>query len=124
MPDATELMNTVKRAAVAAVEASKPVGVCFGTVISISPMKIRIDPKLELGKKQLVLTRSVTDYTVEMTVDHMTEDATVLNTVHDHAYTGTKSFLVRNSLKVGEEVALLRMQGGQKYLVLDRVVNI
>jgi hypothetical protein len=30
---------------------------------------------------------------------------------------------VYNALKVGEEVVLLRQQGGQKYIVLDKVVT-
>lgn len=46
-----------------------------------------------------------------------------INLNHSHGYTGKKKFLVHNGLKKGEKVILLRFQNGQKFLVLDRVVN-
>lgn len=41
---------------------------------------------------------------------------------HAHGYSGKKKFIVHNNLLKGEKVILLRVQSGQKYLVLDRVV--
>lgn len=86
---------------------------------------------MTLGAAQLMLCRCVTDHTIEMTVDHRTEDETEhvhrtpegvsAPTSHRHAYQGTKRFTVHGALKTGEQVILLRMQGGQKYLVLDRL---
>ncbi len=46
-----------------------------------------------------------------------TEDATK----HAHEYKGRKKVLLHYGLKQGESVLLVRMQGGQKYLVLDRI---
>ena len=74
MPDAVELMKTIKRAALDAVKASKPVEVCFGKVTSASPLKILVEQKLPLGKGQLILTRNVTDFVTEVTVNWNTED--------------------------------------------------
>lgn len=52
----------------------------------------------------------------------VTEEAGVeLELTHSHGYSGKKSFLVHNGLKVGEKVILFRVQGGQKYVVLDRI---
>lgn len=42
---------------------------------------------------------------------------------HSHAYTGKKKFRVHNGLGKGEKVILLRFQNGQRFLVLDRVVD-
>ena len=39
---------------------------------------------------------------------------------HKHRYQGRKKWRVHNALKVGEKVILLRCDGGQKYIVLDR----
>lgn len=114
MPSALE---AVKQAAVEAVEAKKPVLALFGTVISDSPLKIQVEQKLTLGEKQLVLCRSVTDYELEMTVEHDTE----VEQDHKHPYKGKKIFLVHNRLKAGEKVMLLRVQGGKKFLVVDRL---
>ncbi|MEG2050884.1 MAG: DUF2577 domain-containing protein [Oscillospiraceae bacterium] len=43
---------------------------------------------------------------------------------HKHRYAGKKTFTMHNGLVVGDEVILARMQGGQKFIVLDRVVGI
>ena len=40
---------------------------------------------------------------------------------HDHKYEGTKLWTIHLALKIGEKVTLLRCDGGQKYIVLDRV---
>lgn len=136
MPDAVELLKTLKKAAVEAVDATKPVQVCYGKVTGTSPLKILVDQKLTLGEAQLVLCRNVTEYTVEMTVDHYTENETAHThavqdtytgggssspTKHLHAYKGRKKFTVHNGLVVGDEVILIRQQGGQKYIVVDRI---
>ena len=59
MPNPVEV---VKRAAVEAVEAGKPVNILFGTVLSASPLKIQVDQKtfkvhnaLKAGEKVLLI---------------------------------------------------------------------
>ena len=145
MPDYNELLNTMKRAATEAVEASKPVNVCFGKVTNDSPLQILVDQKMTLGASQLVLSRNVTEYTTMVTVQWMTEKETdthkhqlknittddgdkiasayteTQNAKHTHDIEGTKQMTIHNQLQKGEEVILLRMQGGQKYIVLDRI---
>lgn len=110
------LIEIIKQAAVEAVEASKPMGICFGTVVSVEPLKINVEQKLTLDSSFLILTSLVSDFDVDMTVDHLTEESAL----HTHEYKGKKSFKVHLGLKVGESVIMLRVQGGQKYLVLDR----
>ena len=106
MPNPVEV---VKRAAVEAVEAGKPVNILFGTVLSASPLKIQVDQKSIYTSKMLILTRNVTDFEVDMTVNHK------------HAYVGKKTFKVHNALKAGEKVLLIRVQQGKKFVVIDRV---
>lgn len=72
MPKPTNAVELVKKAAVEAVDASKPVHILFGTVISASPLKIQVDQKAIYTEKMLVLARNVTDYEVDMTVSHQT----------------------------------------------------
>lgn len=57
-----------------ALESSKPVNILFGTVLSASPLKIQVDQKSIYTSKMLILTRNVTDFEVDMTVNHTTED--------------------------------------------------
>lgn len=102
MADVLELVKAVKKVSVNAVNASKPVEVCFGKVMGVSPLKVLVDQKLVLGGAQLVLCRGVCNF------------STVV---------GGKLVDVLNALKVGEAVVMLRMQGGQRYLILDRIGN-
>lgn len=128
MLDSNDLLVTMKKAAVEAVNASKPTALVFGKVIEISPLRINVEQKITLTAAQLVLTRNVTNHTISMTVNHTTEyksggsdDSSYES--HNHAYKGKKQFLVQNGLVAGDEVVLVRMQGGQRYIVLDRVVT-
>lgn len=125
-PDMTGFLEDVKRAAVEAVKAGKPFAFVLGKVTSAAPLKVQVDQKLELTEQQLILTNAVRDYTVRMTVDHQTEDTSggsgdAAFASHKHAYKGTKAFRVHLALKAGEQVLLLRADGGQKFIILDRV---
>lgn len=46
-----------------------------------------------------------------------------MHTSHLHNIAGRKRMRVYNGLHKGEKVVLLRMRGGQKYLVLDRITD-
>ena len=132
MPNPVEL---VKQAAVEAVDASKPVHLLFGEVISVSPLKIQVDQKSTYTEKMLVLTRNVTDFEVDMTVSHQsvaishghpvtdtyTGGGTANEIDHNHPIKGRKKYLVHNALIVGDWVVLGRIQGGKRFVVLDRI---
>lgn len=126
MPDANGLVSAMKRAAKEEREASKPVNVVFGQVISISPLQINVEQQMVLGEKQLVLARNVTDYITQVTVSWNTENRSGGSgessfSSHNHAITGKKQITVHNGLAVGDEVILVRQQKGQKFIVLDRI---
>jgi len=73
------IIETIKKVALNAFEASNPVKLLFGTVTSVNPVKIKVGDILTL----------------------------------------TKEFLVINgAVEVGDTVTLIRVQGGQKYVVL------
>lgn len=116
MLDATDLLNAVKKAAVDATNAGQPTDFLFGKVTSAKPLKILVEQKMTLSVAQLVLSRAVTDYRTRVTIDWEADD-------QSNSIKGTKEMTVRNALKTGDEVILLKKKGGQKYLVLDRVVK-
>lgn len=132
MPNANELVDTLKRTALEAVEASRPVNIVFGEVISASPLKINVEQKMILGSKQLVLSRNVTEHKVRITggniqnyyyVGTPPNASTVpVEPSHKHAV-GTIEITVHNGLVVGDKVILARQQKGQKFIVLDRVAT-
>lgn len=108
MSDYGDLLGVIKRSALEAMEASQPVRIYYGSVIGTEPLRILVDQRLTLGAAQVVLTRNVTDYEVRVTKDD--EDGTTV--------------IVHNALKIGENVILCRQQGGQKFVVLERMVEI
>lgn len=81
------MIELIKKAAVEAVAASKPVAIVFGKVISAAPLKIQVDQRLTLDGDFLVLTQTVS-----------------------------------GTLAPGDRVLMLMAQGGQSYVVLDKVV--
>lgn len=128
MHDFSDIVILMRKAALEAMNASKPMSVLYGKVISSSPLKINVEQKLTLTSAQLVLTRNVTDYEVEMTVDHLTEDRSggsgeASFASHNHEYKGKKKFKVHNGLVAGDEVIMLQVPGGQKFIVFDKLVK-
>lgn len=133
-----------------AVNANEPMALKIGEVVSVAPLKISLNQKIAIPASQLLLTNAVRDYTVYETMDHTTgtaldgesllhkhaysgttsggdtysgdtENAETVALAHSHAYSGRKKFTVHLGLKVGEKVLLLRCDGGQKFIVLDRL---
>ena len=156
MPD---LVESIKKAALQAVDNSKPCGLMFGTVISDSPLKIQVGQKLILTDDQLVLTRNVTDFEVEVSTNWGTSSSLGSHTHsvnlsaavsvssggdpshshgasgsvngstggaslgHSHSISGRNTVTVHNALSSGESVLLIQQSGGQKFIVIDRVVT-
>ncbi len=128
MPDYNTLLRIMKQASTEAVEAANPVHICYGKVISTRPLQINVEQKMILGESQLVLSRNVSDFTTQLTGENTkayyntgTEENPVFVEVdHKHAI-GRIRITIHNGLAAGDEVLLIRMQGGQKYIVLDRM---
>jgi hypothetical protein len=119
----------MKQAAMEAVKTSQPSNIVFGTVTSASPLKIQISSKITLEKEMLLLTRNVTEFETDITtVNWFTENTSggagyALFESHKHELKGKKHIIVHNQLRSGEKVVLIKEQGGQRYIVLDRVVS-
>ncbi len=127
MSDFNNLLKMIKQSSIDVLESLKITNVYYGKVVSVSPLRISIEQKLTLGEMQLVLTRNVTDYEVCMTVNHSTESSSGGSgdssfASHSHGVVGLKTFTVHNGLKVGEVVMLVNEKGGQKFVVVDRVI--
>lgn len=132
--DINELVRLIKQAAVDAVRADAPMAICYGNVTSTAPLKIQVDQKKILGEAQLILTGNVRDFNVVLSTieeegksegPHYTENESggggyAEFAAHRHKFQGRKKWRVHNALEVGEKVILLRCDGGQKYVVLDR----
>lgn len=131
MNDASDLVNLIKILIIETVQAGDPSNWVYGEVVSAAPLKIKIDQKIILEEIQLTLARNVTEWTEEIDIDWNTKDNThdhpfqgdgsVQNSTHNHKLEGKYQVKHLTKLKEGEKVILLQQQGGQHYLVLDRV---
>lgn len=130
---ASLITEAIKTLAVGAVQHTAPTRFNFGTVTSAAPLVIRIDQKISLSDDFLILTNAVKDHAVDITVSWQTEDEdkhthtgcqggkTGVGEAHKHKISGRKKITIHNGLTVGEKVLLCRIQGGQKYVVIDRI---
>lgn len=124
----SRLARAIKDMAVGATEYGKPVEIYTGTVVSTGPLEIFLDGNIpNLKEKELILTRAVLDHEVDIEVSHKTEDFELIEgkltdiKKHNHEYKGRKKITIYNGLKEGEGVLLLRFQGGQKFIIWDRL---
>lgn len=97
------MLNTIKQAAMEVFEASKPVAVMTGTVTKIDPLEVNVDQRLPLDADLLIVPETLTRYTIQI---------------------GNTEYVIRPGLQVSDRVILLRVQGGQEYLILDKVVSV
>ncbi|MEC0232268.1 DUF2577 domain-containing protein [Paenibacillus alba] len=97
----TNLVRALKQASVGAVEAGAPVAFVFGEVKQVNPLEVTVDQRFALDEDFLVIPEQLTPY--EVTV-------------------GDQTIVIRRGFEVGDSLLLIRMQGGQRYLILDRVV--
>ena len=129
------LGEAVKLAAGAQRSASKPAAWMFGEVLAVSPLRILVDDRFEVGADQVVLMREFVagqyaththgidphTHTVQEhthTVSQQTTGGTALISDPTPLQTATE---VYTGLLVGDKVVLLQNEGGQKFLVLGRV---
>ncbi len=88
----------------------------FGTVISVSPLKISVDEKFPVTDEQIVLSALCKEFKTD-----------VFRHLHSENYYGNtderlQSVIVWRGLEAGDRVRMLQCNGGQKYYVLDREV--
>ncbi len=104
------MIDIIKEASLGAVGAGNPVSILFGEVLNVDDLKIKIDQKLILPKEFFIIPENLTRYEVDLT--------------HSHNQTGPAlgKLVIREGLKIGDKVLLLRVQGGQQYVILDKVV--
>lgn len=127
-----ELLVALKHLTKKTISSTQPMGFTFGTVIGDNPLQISVGQKLVLGDEFLILTNAVRDHSVDISVSWTTVDDThkhgngndgqdTAETTHNHKVQGRKKITIHNGLTIGEKVLLLRAQGGQDYIVIDRV---
>ncbi|KUP25888.1 DUF2577 domain-containing protein [Paenibacillus sp. DMB5] len=97
------MLDIIKKASLGAVSNTNPVAFSYGQVTGAEPLQIQVDQRFVLSGPALVLPEAVTECRIEL---------------------DGRQLLIRRGLEPGDRVLLLRMQGGQSYVVLDRLVDL
>ena len=65
----SNIIQSIKRAALEAVKASRPCDYYIGTVVGVNPLEIKISQSMVISEEFLVIARSVTDYRADVTME-------------------------------------------------------
>lgn len=126
--DYSTFIDVIKKIVMDTVSAAVPADIVIGEVMATDPLSIQIENKFTISGDDIVLTKNTSEWSVDMSVDHQTEDAAggsgeAQYESHHHGYAGRKTYLVHNGLAVGDKVLLLRESGGQRFIAIDRYYN-
>ncbi|TNJ68233.1 DUF2577 domain-containing protein [Paenibacillus hemerocallicola] len=113
------MLDIIKQAAKEAVEAGSPVNILFGEVIQNDPLEVNVDQRFTLDADFLNVPESLTRYEVDLKHSHTYTDDGASGTTGEAL---ADKIVIRPGLQTGDKVVLLRIQGGQQYLILDKVV--
>ncbi|MCR8645570.1 DUF2577 domain-containing protein [Paenibacillus sp. N1-5-1-14] len=110
------LLNIIKSAGAGAVDAGNPVAMLFAEVTQMNPLELNVDQRFTLTEDFLIIPESLTRYEIDLKHKHdalggSTQDAL------------PQKIVIREGLKNGDNVLLLRVQGGNSFIILDKVVK-
>lgn len=119
------LSQVIKKMALDAVEANKPMELVLGTVISINPIKISLSQLLIIGESFILNPEGLAGQELTISLDEQT--ITLKNDEDElKEYTIMPQDLkikIKSQIKPDDKVFLLRLQGGQKYFILGPLVG-
>lgn len=110
------LADAIKQLSQGQMEAGTPVAVQFGTVTKINPLEVNVDQRFTLSEDFLIVTEQLTRYEIDLKHRHNTSGEPTQDAL-------TEKVVIREGLKDGDAVLLLRVQGGTQYVVWDKVVS-
>lgn len=115
------LIDVLKRISQGAEEASAPCNVLYGIVTNTSPLEVTVEQKLKLTSEFLILTKNVTDYTVDVTIDWKTDDKT-LNANHSH--TANANISVNSSISPNPDNEKITNTVQSSIEVVEKSINL
>lgn len=114
------LLEVIKTAGMDAVGASNPVSVLFGEVLSSDPLSVKVDQRFTLTADFLLVPASLVRLEIDLKHRHSyTDDGSSRST----SAALEEKIVINPGLKTGDKILLLRVQGGQRFVIIDRVVT-
>lgn len=102
---------------------------CPGTVTAAHPLAIKISDRITIKEEsgQIILMEAVLEKQLDLTHVHQVLGETEIMNAHAHPIDFdsqkelTTKITINEGLKVGDKVHLLRVNQGQRYLVLSKI---
>ena len=107
------MLEQIKKASMGAFNASNPLDIEFGTVIDNVKLTIQINQKRILPKEFFIIPQRLTRYVKDLKHTHTCPDGTTS--------TALFKLVIREGLLKGDNVILLKIEGGARYIVLDKI---
>ena len=119
------LIEIVKESAMQAYRATNPADIVYGTVVSDDPLEIQIDTKMILDESFLILTKNVSKSEIEVDIDFSGNGLIEIEELEQTllkkmSIIGAK-ITIHNEIQTGDTVIMQKKQGGQEYVVLDKL---
>lgn len=117
------LLGIMRKTGAQSVPVENRTDILYGTVTSISPLKVIVDNRFEVNQKQLTLSPFCYDRIVTFNEDeaHTHTVETYYGVKTSSEYPGKQiSITIWQGLRVGDKVCLLRYRGGQMFYILDK----
>lgn len=133
------LMDVIKNTVEKYLQSYKPTELVYGEVMADSPLRVKVDNRLELDETFLILGQNVRETWIKIPEQgdfkHLhdipnwqTDSGGVPPHIHTISPWKTKEALPKiklwRGLKTGDKVLMLRVKQGQIYLILERVEGV
>lgn len=113
------MIDVVKQMAIEAMNASDPTAIMYGEITSTSPLEVNIDQRFTVPDDLLIVPESLKHFEINIYHNHVYKDD---GTESETEFAlPNKPLVIRRGLESGDKVVLVRVQGGQQYLILDRL---
>lgn len=107
------MLEQIKRASMGAFNASNPLDIEFGTVIDNVNLTIKVNQKRILSKEFFIVPQRLTRYVKDLKHTHTCPDGTTSQALFQ--------LVIREGLLKDDNVILLKIEGGARYLILDKI---
>lgn len=109
------MVNAIKDIATNVLQSQNFSSFYKGSVINDSPLTILLEDGLSIDETFIILSKSVTDYEEEGEIELEIGDEELQWYDYKIKY--------KKALEIGDEVAVVKENGGQRYLIIDRLAE-
>ncbi|MDF2925883.1 MAG: phage protein [Paenibacillaceae bacterium] len=108
------MLNAIRQAALTGIDATRPVALLFGEVVGINPLEVNVDQRFTIDADFLIVPETLTRLELDLSHTHSSSGGATGDAL-------SEPVVIRPGLEAGNKVILLRVQGGQQYLIVDKV---